>query len=217
MLGQYVKLHHSTLRDVLKLRTKGVHERLHYHSHFVALFDETIALYQYAELMKRFHGFYAPLDHAIERVLGSQSASNVAYKYAQRVYLIEQDLADLGFDAATIAQNRTCAEIAQVVTPASLAGVLYVIEGSTLGAAQIDRAAQKILSKDSLQGRRFWAWCRGNNKLRWNMMSAYLDDLDASGIAQDGVVNGARDTFQALANWLEPLNQPVLATQGDLL
>lgn len=209
MLAQHIQLQSGGIRDALRVQTRGVHEQLHHHSHFVALFDQTISLPQYIALLQRFHDFYAPLERVIDKTMSLPSADHGGYLYAPRAAFLSQDLFDLDAHRDTLP---LCPDIEAVVTPASLAGVLYVIEGSTLGAAQIDRAAQKLFSKNNDHGRKFWAWCRAHNTQRWAMMNTYLDHLDTQGARHSDIVDGANGTFQALADWLAPLHQPALET-----
>ena len=208
LLAKNVDTLDDTFRNALRVRTWDVHQQLHKHSHFVALFDGTIDIAQYLALMQAFHGFYSPLEQAIECAL--QKTTNVSgrFQYASRAKFLWRDLKDLGESAAQIDQHPKCSGLSNIVTPASLGGVLYVIEGSTLGAAQIDRAAAKILDKDSTRGRNFWAWCRTNNKGHWAAINTHLSQLEQARQPRDALLKGASDTFEALANWLDPLQQP---------
>jgi heme oxygenase len=196
----------------LRQQTRTVHEQLHHHSHFVALFEQKIELPQYRDLLVHFYGFYAALDDAIEKCVQQTPYGMGEYVYIKRTNLLASDQAPLGLSPAHIALIPRCDYLHDVVSPTSLGGVLYVIEGSTLGAAQIDRAAQKLLSDDTPQGRQFWAWSRANNKARWSMTLQFIAHLDKIGAARVPVINGANQTFQALADWLAPLDQttPVL-------
>lgn len=208
MLAQTARSYDTPLLQALREQTAKVHEQLHHHSHFVALFEQSIERQQYRALLTRFHGFYTALDTAIERCTASTAPVSDEYVYAPRAGLLAQDLTSLGVSPVQLSQNPRCERLLEVITPASLAGVLYVIEGSTLGAAQIDRAAQKLLSKDSLEGRRFWAWSRAHNKERWALILRYIADTQTSGAAHAPIIAGAHHTFQALADWLAPLETP---------
>lgn len=203
-----------TIRDALRLHTRDVHQQLHEHSHFVDLFAGTIDHARYCALMGLFYGFYAPLEQAIDRAQSGISDPRHRFRYPKRSQLLVQDLESMGHSVEDVDRTPMCPHLHDIVTPASLAGVLYVIEGSTLGAAQIDRAAQKILSTDTPKGRSFWAWSRANNKDRWAAINAYLEHLDRADQSQSAIIQGANDTFQALSTWLAPLDQPVLATES---
>ncbi|MEP3636180.1 MAG: biliverdin-producing heme oxygenase [Paracoccaceae bacterium] len=205
-----------SIRGELRMCTRGVHEELHEHSVFVDLFNGTAAKRQYSALMRSFHGFYVPMERGIDRALSLIGPNGVSFSYAKRADLLAQDLQDLGDSAQDIDNNPVCERISNIVTPHSLPGVLYVIEGSTLGAAQIDRAAQKILRPDKPHGRRFWAWSRANNTARWTMLNAYLAQLEDYCQPTDAILQGATDTFQALADWLAPLDQRRLILKGAI-
>ena len=203
-MAQQIAQQNASLRDVLRAQTSEAHERLHEHSSFVALFNQTLDLEAYCALMQRFYGFYVPLERAIVAALGPQPA----YHYAPRAHLIAQDLVDLGLEPDMIKRAPTCRALASIVTPQSLGGVLYVIEGSTLGASPIDRAAQRLLDADTPHGRRFWAWNRAQNKQRWHLTNQYLDHLHQSDAPTQPLADGARKTFEALGDWLAPLDVP---------
>lgn len=194
----------GTIRDALRVQTNDVHQQLHRHGSFVALFDGSIDMPHYTALMQRFHGYYAAMDDAVSAAFDLPQTN---FTYAKRGDLLAQDLADLGVSDADIAANPRCDALFDIVSPASLGGVLYVIEGAALGAAQIDRAAQKILSPTTTQGRAFWCWSRAQGKARWAAMTQMLQDLQASEQLHAPMIQGANDTFQALADWLAPLDQ----------
>ena len=158
-------------------------------------------------------GFYAPLDRQIARVLAECPALGAAYSYARRSEILARDLRDLGFSAEEIDRNDRCEQAAQLVSAASLGGVLYVIEGAMLGGATIDRAVQPLLSAEGAGGRGYWAWCRSENGHRWRMALEFLERLCADGTSLDDLCLGAESTFLALSEWLAPLEQTPLAVE----
>lgn len=197
----------SNVLDVLRARTKTAHNRLHEHSTFVALFKQALTLEDYRQLILKYHGFYAPLDNAIHAENQKQRDDSLQYPYASRGHLLKQDLRDLGFTEDEISQNTMCDDVLDLISKTSLGGVLYVIEGATLGGAGIDRAAQRILFKDTTEGRKYWAWCRSENKRCWSMINAYLKKLDDAGASVDALAQGAQDTFTLFERWLAPLDK----------
>ncbi len=207
MLAETGSRQMDTVRDLLRAHTDATHRQLHLHSAFVDLFDGNLSLDGYRALVQRFQGFYAPLDQAIEQVITAQPERPSRYAYVRRSNLLAQDVADLT-DAAAIPGNTAwCVAASRIVTPATLGGVLYVIEGATLGATQIDRAAQRLLGADGASGRRFWSWCRAQKDRRWKMANAYLDHLASQGVATEDLARGAQETFRVLSDWLEPLDR----------
>lgn len=196
-----------TLRDVLRHETGETHARLHTHALFADLFAGTLTHADYTRLMARFWGFYAPLDTAIAHAIATGLPNVRPFEYVPRAPYLARDMVDLTADALTSRQDPQCKRVSEIVTPATLGGVLYVIEGATLGAAQIDRAAQRLLGGDGTEGRRFWAWGRAQNKYRWAMANGYLEHLAAQGVAVSDIIRGAELTFGALADWLAPLDR----------
>lgn len=196
-----------SLRDQLRAHTHQQHERLHEHACFLALFNQSLSLGDYRDLIVRLYGFYQPLDRAIGRAISCGAACTAGYDYAERAGYLAQDLADLGLSAEAIEESPRCSEAFEIVSPASLGGILYVIEGATLGGARIDRAARRLLAREDQAGRRFWSWCRAVGGNRWPMTNRYLEDLEAEGPAVSDLKKGARDTFRLLGDWLAPLDR----------
>ncbi len=195
-----------SLRDQLRAHTHQQHERLHEHACFQALFNQTLGIVDYRGLILRLYGFYQPLDRAIGRAISCGAACTAGYDYAERAGYLAQDLADLGWSAEAIEESPRCSEAFDIVSPASLGGILYVIEGATLGGARIDRAARRLLEREDEAGRRFWSWCRAVGGHRWPMTNAYLEGLEVEGAAVGDLRQGAHDTFRLLADWLAPLD-----------
>ena len=198
---------------MLRRHTHDAHEALHTHASFAALLRHELDLDGYRKLMRALHGFYAPLDRQIARVLAERPALGVAYSYARRSEILARDLQDLGFSAEEIDHNDRCEQAAQLVSAASLGGVLYVIEGAMLGGATIDRAVKPLLSAKSTDGRGYWAWCRSENGHRWRMTLEFLERLCADGTSLDDLCLGAESTFLALSEWLAPLERTPLAVE----
>lgn len=207
----------TAVRDILRRETRDIHERLHRHPHFAALFDGTLDIEGYGELICRLHGFYAPLDSAIAVVLSDMPDTANDYRHARRADLLARDITDLTGGRARTTPPPLCLEAAGLVSRASVGGVLYVIEGATLGGAQIDRVAQRLLGTDQPAGRRFWSWCRQEGGARWHAMVAFLGRLQAAGVTISDLVTGARETFRCLEDWLAPLGRAPLQRTSPVL
>lgn len=195
----------APVRDALRAHTRADHEGLHRHAAFDGLFRGTLDPEGYRALTLRLYGFYAPLDQAITDTLAAQPAPASGYAYAPRAPFLAQDIHDLGADDQA---PPLCTGARALVTPETLGGVLYVIEGATMGGAQIDRAARRLLGRDEPAGRRFWAWCRAEGKHRWPMTQRHLDHLQTTGAPRAPLMDGALGTFRLLADWLAPLDLP---------
>jgi heme oxygenase (biliverdin-IX-beta and delta-forming) len=88
---------------------------------------------EYAELLTVLWGFQAPA----ERLLGAAPLpAAVGWADRARVPLLSADLADLGVDSALLPQS---GELPELAVPAAAWGMLYVLEGMTLGGRVIRR------------------------------------------------------------------------------
>lgn len=192
----------NALRNILKAETDEAHQRLHEQRSFAALADGTIDLPAYIRLLQRLHDFYLPLDHAISVALEDRDAAD--FDYVRRSDLLALDLDCFGQNTARSIWRGA----RSVVTPTTVGGVLYVVEGAVLGGAQLDRMARKLLGDQSAAGRGYWAWCRTEGPRRWTLMLKYLDGLSGKGASVDDLIHGARATFAGLGDWLAPLDRP---------
>ncbi|MCW2307799.1 biliverdin-producing heme oxygenase [Rhodobium gokarnense] len=198
----------SAVRNVLRDETWGQHKQLHLHASFRALFKGTLDRSGYRALILRLYGFYVPLDAAIAETLGSSGFDAGDYAYHPRAPLFAQDLVDLGLDDAALAAAPRSPEAGTKISPNTLGGVLYVVEGSTHGGGVIDRAARDLLGDGPPDGRRYWDWCRTKGAYRWEMTNRLLLRLKEAGTPQQDLIKGARQTFQSIADWLMPLDRP---------
>jgi heme oxygenase len=194
----------APMREVLRTRTRDAHERLHRHAAFAAFAEGRLPLEGYRRLLARLHGFYAPLDDAIARV--APDAAGPAFAPVRRADLLARDLRDLGLSDRDVASLPRCEAASDLVTPGALPGVLYVIEGATLGGATLDASARALLPGPPPAGRRYWGWCRETCGVRWKMTQALLDS-PAAGAPED-VARAASATFRLFADWMAPLDDP---------
>jgi len=79
---------HAALRDALRAHTRQQHERLHEHSCFLALFDQSLGIEEYRHLIQRLYGFYQPLDRAIGHAMPRDLARSTGYTYVSRARLL---------------------------------------------------------------------------------------------------------------------------------
>ncbi len=200
----------NSLRNILRAETDEAHQRLHEQRSFAALAAGTIELPEYIRLLHRLHSFYQPLDQAISAALSECRAVNFNYKW--RSDMLALDLDHFG----ETSPRSVWPQSGLVVSPKTVGGVLYVVEGAVLGGSLIDRAARKLLGDHSAAGRCYWAWCRSEGKHRWALMLEYLDQLSAKDHCVDDLVYGARATFAELGDWLAPLDRPVSHVETEV-
>jgi heme oxygenase (biliverdin-IX-beta and delta-forming) len=188
-------------RLALRTATEAVHSRLHLHPGFAAIAAGRATRDGYRSLLARLYGFHAPLEARLLRTPWGDAASAPEARY-RRVRLLEQDLLDLGLEAADI-DALPCAPdttLPVLDSPGRFLGCLYVREGSTLGGHVLARALDGLLG-DGVRGRRFLAG-GAEAAAAWRSCCAALEAAGEAGHLPH-MVAGAAETFASLEAWLD--------------
>ena len=127
----------------------------------------------------------------------------------RRVDLLRGDLAALGFSGTTMPDGTRAASHAFArwieecarIEPVALLGILYVIEGSTLGGALLRKhlAASFALTDAGL---RYYTPYGSHPKPHWVAFSARMNELDLTDVEADAVVAAAGETFDRIGQIL---------------
>lgn len=147
----------------------------------------------YAALLARLHGFYGPVEQALEAWTGRLAGVDVAAR--RRAALLDDDLAALGVTAP-----RWAVAPPDLVSAGHALGCLYVLEGSALGGRLVLRAARERLG-DDLPVAFFGSVGREHLGADWRALKAALDRHGAEHGAAE-VTAGALQTFAAMSGWL---------------
>jgi heme oxygenase len=121
----------SALHSRLREATKASHRELDHHPLLMPLMREGLTAQVYGNCLLALHGVYAPMENV---VCAPAVVAGFDYRVRLKGPAIAADLAELG--------RPLLARIARVPTPHSLGalvGMLYTLEGSTLGAQAIRR------------------------------------------------------------------------------
>jgi heme oxygenase len=128
----------------------------------------------YRELLQRFYGFYLPLEERLAPF----------HAFLPKTPLLARDIEALGGDVRTLP---LAVKLPPTGSAAQALGVLYVLEGATLGGAVIARMARGLdVSREF-----FGAY----DAARWRTFKALVDDHGADTAA-------AVATFETLEDWI---------------
>jgi heme oxygenase len=155
---------------------------------------------------------YVPVHEALESALldGEYPAlSRVWDPSMRRVELLRADLAALdvaesGLPAPTRAASRAFAawiEETALTQPVALLGILYVLEGSTLGGAFLRKHLGAAFSLTDA-GLRYYGPYGNHPKPHWVAFSARMNGLELTDAEGDAVVEAARETFDRIGRIL---------------
>jgi heme oxygenase len=167
------------------------------------LLDRQLSRATYRECLRRFFGYYAPLEL---RLLRSQAwhGAGLAYGDRQKTPRLSQDLAALGVTPEELAQTPLCHALPDLRSTARLFGCLYVIEGATLGGQIVTRHLQASLGVTPQSGGAFFSGYAEHTGSRWKAFGAHLTEFALASGADDEIVASANETFETLDRWLYP-------------
>jgi heme oxygenase len=155
----------------------------------------------YLRWLDLMHGFYRVVDRTVDQ---SSFITACGWHYAARCELIAQDLAFLADRPPEDPADPTgiLAPLQTFGTSGEVAGMLYVVEGSSLGSKVLLGVLGKSTGVTAASGASFFA-PNGDNPLpRWVKYVQLLKNLSCIPGNEQDVVHGARTTFTVLHNWI---------------
>ena len=169
----------------------------------VPLFDPGLDLPAYVGWLRLMGAFHARVEQALQAA-GFEAATG--WTHRSRAELAAQDLAALGLQPDGIDHADRCfAGLELPATVPGLAGALYVVEGSALGARVILKQVGRQLGLSAQHGASFLAPHGEDPGPRWSACLELLHALARDDARADAIVAGAVQTFgaldQAAARW----------------
>lgn len=195
------RLGSESFRFVLRRATRVEHQSLDDHPAFAALIGGTLGIGGYRTLMSLFHGFYAAHDSILADACNEHRLERSGFIYAPRADMLAEDMSCLGAKPPVPVASIPGPHRLAIGSAGSLAGMLYVFEGSMLGGSVLCRAVEALLAAHGASGARYWRWCRDAGAARWAMTCAMLDEVSATSRARADMVDGARAAFSGFSDW----------------
>jgi heme oxygenase (biliverdin-IX-beta and delta-forming) len=186
----------DSLRERLRDATSASHDRLHRHRGLSAAAKGKISVDDYRALLARLYGFHRPFEACI-----GGRASELALGGLVRSSLLACDLESLGVAREMRESLPRCATLPPVACEAEALGALYVVEGSTLGGAQIARALKTSLAPLGGAGCRFFS-NDGAPPRNWTGLLARIEALSCEPDQERAIVKAAVLTFQLFEDWM---------------
>ncbi|MDY0780142.1 biliverdin-producing heme oxygenase [Tenacibaculum sp. IB213877] len=184
-----------SLSEKLKEETKPYHQNVE--KRLIKELKKISTLQQYALLLNKLYMFYEPIEVKIHEIIDDTLIPDINNRYhTKRLY---NDLSAIN-NVCTITQKP---DLFPISNSSYAIGVLYVIEGSTLGGQIITSMLEKKLQlkeNDSCVTSYFNSYNKDTN-LMWSNFKNYLF-TSSKYIDEQQAVLGAKNTFKALENWL---------------
>lgn len=196
----------DTVRRMLRSATAGSHARLHINPAFNALLRGELTRPGYIRLLLRLIGLHAPIE---ERLASFDADPLLAWRTdaaaPARPFLLHQDLAALGVDAAIVAGTPQAEGLLPALDdPAAALGCAWVVEGSALGGRVLSSRVESSLGVSASAGGAFFAFGLGHPG-RWRRCGAAIESCGDRPASLPRMVRAAVATFAAFETWLDAL------------
>jgi heme oxygenase len=151
----------------------------------------------YRRIIQAYYGFHAPLQRLIYGFAGAHADPE-----RNKIPALLKDLHALGLNDGQIKALPLCRDLPLLESPAQLLGIMYVMEGATLGGQVLRRIIAQRLEIDADNGGEFLdVYGRDTGRL-WKAFLhrlAEFDDPDHN----PQVTDAACATFVCFAQWLD--------------
>ncbi|MHA4844492.1 biliverdin-producing heme oxygenase [Flavitalea antarctica] len=147
---------------------------------------------EYVNLLDFMHGFYEPLEERLAPFLPEGPSHSPSAN-------IVKDINEL--DAGYQLSGKKAPGLPDIHSAANALGVLYVIEGSTLGGQIITKMLSKQIESDSTGGFSFYNPYGEETLANWNNFKKKLDQPFDENEKKE-IIEGANETFRTLNNWI---------------
>jgi heme oxygenase len=198
------------VRQFLRQHTHAAHVALNHHPMLSGITHPGYPILRYQALLAAYLPLYAGLELAIEQYLSAYPPV-FDYRPRRKLHWLVNDLAFFGHHAAL-----TPAATPPIGNLAELIGVLYVIEGSTLGGGLIARLITQHLGIDAEQGGAFFNAYGVDTQTRWQAFCTFIETIAASPAQQALAAQRAVTTFKQFQQALDSAaEQPGLCAEQE--
>lgn len=202
----------SAVRQFLRDSTHGEHVRLNQHPLLAGITRPDYSLSRYQLVLVAYYHFYKIIEGAISEFLATRTLS---FSYHRRLKLqwIEEDLMRFGIDPeAPALLPRSPIEPLELCDVGQFVGVLYTIEGSSLGGQVISRHLEAHLGLTVTTGARFFHGYGPDIASCWRQTEEFIDATLTSDEIRDSATSAAKTTFSLMESLLDDYHlahQPV--------
>lgn len=182
-----------SLRERLKNETRENHERAE--TNLACLMSPTLSKEQYARVLHGMHAFHSWFENSLEQLPENYSAKEFYLTNRRKLEKVKTDLSKLG--VLPPRQSLDFNLRSQQELNAGLWGMLYVIEGSTLGAQVIKKNLESVLGLSEDSGASYFSGYGVENGKMWQQFLKAMDN-DSTREKPDVVVAAADQAFDLI-------------------
>lgn len=156
--------------------------------------DTEVTDNEYADYLKLMHDVVADTEENIFPLL-----ENIVPDLMHRTksHFIDADLKALGKDKTETHSRPITRNLKEISTGFAL-GIMYVVEGSSLGGRVILKNITAVLGHDGEKGATYFAGYGGQTGSTWRTFLSALTEYESENNAGDEIIAGANYTFDAI-------------------
>ena len=181
------------LHERIKSSTTEDHKNAERHSYGAEIMSRSLTKTQYAQLLIANYSYIAPWEKQWAEISGIDTSS-LQLEVRKKTGMLENDLRALGIDPTSVAQ----ASIALPTNLAQFLGRMYVIEGSTLGGAMIEKQLQQNNNLTDCSFEFYGGYGKDLIPL-WKSFLATLNTVEDNA-AQEEAIEWAKQSFKDMEN-----------------
>lgn len=186
------------LSEHLKKHSRPDHDSI---ENSIDLLSFSKDLNKYTNLIEAFYGYYFNLENSLKNFELEFKEVGINLEERAKLALLDQDLKNLGLTSLQISQLPICNELPQLDTFPQAMGVLYVLEGSTLGGQIISKQlAKSQILIDGENRASFFISYGPSTMPMWLSFKKSLDTLSED--KTEEVLIAAKKTFSTMECWL---------------
>jgi len=181
-----------TVAQIVRTETAILHQEVE--QLLIPRLNAIQSLDDYTTILQSFYTFYLPIEKAIQQQISSSILPDIEKRRTAK--LIADDLAFLGVPV----NKQYCDHLPEIKNTTQAFGVMYVLEGSTLGGKMI----AKMLARNSVYpipsgALNFFQGYKEETGIMWtNFVNVLNQQTDT-----DTIVHASNETFYHLKSWLQ--------------
>ena len=191
---------------MLRGATHQVHVRLNRHSLLVGLTQPGYSLSSYRKLLSAYFQLYSLLEKKINQFLGKHPCE-LDYSGRRKLPWLSKDIAFFEDGSPAFVLDMPLAQISQEIEHVGqLIGVLYAIEGSTLGGQVISRSLAEHLGLTRSKGACFFNGYGEETLNMWNDFICFAENIASDANQRIMAEQAACQTFQLFEQVINSLS-----------
>jgi heme oxygenase len=195
----------TSILSELKDFTKKAHNNIENNPLTKGIIEQTIDKKNYIHLLEKFYGYYFGIEQKLANI---QNWKEFDFKITDRLLKCEwlkQDLLALGKKEIDLQKISICKNIPAIDQISQAIGVLYVMEGSTLGGQIQKKFLHQHLSIDEVNGGKFFtAYGKEHIAIMWKNFQDFVMNFDKKYPQnRKQILESANQTFETLDAWLK--------------